>query len=197
MKTLRLRFAPAILAGVLAFHACAEEPKPAPAKDELPTIEKLDDLFAAMKATKKKLVLLNIWSSGCTGCLAEMPALAAAAAKSMKDGEDLAYMGLSTDGMIFGKEGAQERAAGIVKDKGLPYPNVIWAGEDTPLTEKLGMEAQPFNAIFSGDGKRLLIFEVPTDIEKAQAVIAEKVKAARAELAKAEAPAPAPDAEKK
>jgi cytochrome c biogenesis protein CcmG, thiol:disulfide interchange protein DsbE len=75
MKPLRLP-APAILAVVLAFSGCTDQPKVRMIGSAAPDFTVTDsDHKVSLHDYRGKIVVLNFWSAHCAPCIAEMPSL--------------------------------------------------------------------------------------------------------------------------
>src|SRR5580693_6707322 len=66
-------------------------------------IEKYSEFLTAVKATKAKIVLLQVWAVGCSRCMAEMPLLVKASTETFGDNRDVAFLG-----MCLAEEGADK-----------------------------------------------------------------------------------------
>ncbi len=140
--------------------------------EENPTViavSSLPELLKAVKETRSKIILLNVWGPDCSPCLAEMPSLVRLANTVFKGHSDLAIIGLSLGDEGAKKEAALELAKTIIKKKGLPYPNFVWVGAGDVLREKLGIEGTPTNLLLSPEGKVLGEIEVSANPDKAEA----------------------------
>lgn len=75
MKPLRL-LAPAILAIMLAFSGCTDQPKVRMVGAQAPDFTVKDsDHTVSLHDYRGKIVVLNFWSAHCAPCIAEMPSL--------------------------------------------------------------------------------------------------------------------------
>lgn len=72
-----------------------------------------------------KVVVLNVWWSGCGPCRTEMPMLVQAAAEY--DDADVAFVGINI------RDLAPENAAAFERDRGVDYPSIYDPGSETLL----------------------------------------------------------------
>ena len=126
----------------------AEAPKP------LDSVAKVDELLAAVKGTKAKVVLLNMWGITCSPCIAEMPILTRAAEK-FKDNPSVAFIGLCIPEEGAAKEKILEGAAAIVQKRQMTYRNLVWTGTGDALLDRFKIDGTPYTIILSADGKDL------------------------------------------
>ena len=157
-----------LCSAILSFNLIgADAPKAAKA---IETAAKVDDLLGALKHTGAKVILLNVWSTQCTPCLAEMPTLVRAALK-FKNNVDVAFMGLILSGENETQKAALESAAEVVKLKQVTYQNMLWTGKGEALLDRFNIIGTPYIVFISGEGKVLGDIELPEDQEKAGEVI--------------------------
>ena len=136
----------------------------------LVSIEKVDDLLAAVKNTKAKVILLNFWGITCSPCKAEMPALTRASEK-FKDNPNVAFMGLCIPEESVAKEKIVAGATEIVKERKVTYRNLVWSGTGEALLEKFDIQGTPYTILLSSEGKQLGEIKVPVDPDKAVELI--------------------------
>ena len=146
------------------------------------TIEKYSDILTAVKDTKAKVVLLQVWAVGCSRCMAEMPLLVKASTETFGTNKDVAFLGLSVAAEGAEKKAAAEAAGAVVIKKGLGYTNLVWTGKGAILQEKLNVQGTPYTALLSADGTLLGELELPRDAEKASAAIQKAVTTALEQL---------------
>lgn len=72
-----------------------------------------------------KVVVLNVWWSGCGPCRTEMPMLVEAAAEY--DDAEVAFVGINI------RDLAPENAAAFERDRGVDYPSIYDPGSETLL----------------------------------------------------------------
>ncbi|GAA1504549.1 TlpA disulfide reductase family protein [Nocardioides humi] len=80
-----------------------------------------------------KVVVLNVWWSGCGPCRSEMPMLVEA---ERELGDDVAFVGINI------RDLAPENAAAFERDRGVDYPSLYDPGSETLL--ELGDYAPPY-----------------------------------------------------
>ncbi|HLX60402.1 MAG TPA: TlpA disulfide reductase family protein [Planctomycetota bacterium] len=158
-----------IFASILLFIAsgnlfCAEAIQP------LDSVSKVDDLLAAVKKTKAKVILLNFWGITCSPCIAEMPVLSRASEK-FKDNPNVAFLGVCIPEESVAKEKLAESAAEIVRKRKVAYRNWIWSGTGDALLEKFDIQGTPYTVLLSSDGKLLGEIKIPLDPDKAAELI--------------------------
>ena len=101
---------------------------------------KSEDLFSA-----HKLTMVNVWTTWCGYCLAEMPELQTLS-ESLAD-RDVAVVGLLYDGT---EPGALDEAADILAQTGVTYTNLLpWEGAGT----QLGIQAFPTTFFVDSEGR--------------------------------------------
>ncbi len=142
----------------------------ADAAKKVDTAEKVDDLLGALKDTHAKVILVNVWSSQCAPCLAEMPTLARMATK-FKDNADVAFLGLCLTGEDETQKMALENASEVVRMKKVTYRNMLWTGKGEALLDRFSIIGTPYIVFISGEGKVLGDLELPEDQAKAGELI--------------------------
>ena len=138
------------------------------------TAAKVDDLLGALKGTGAKVILLNVWSTQCTPCLAEMPTLARAAVK-FKNNVDVAFLGLVLSNEGETQKAALDAACEVVKMKQVTYRNMLWTGKGEALLDRFNIIGTPYIVFMSGEGKVLGDLELPEDQEKAGEMIEKSI----------------------
>ncbi len=150
-----------LFVSILSFAAvCADAAK------KVDTAEKVDDLLGALKGTGAKVILLNVWSTQCTPCLAEMPTLMRAAIK-FKNNVDVAFLGLCLSGEGETQKASLEAASEVVRLKQVTYKNLLWTGKGETLLDRFNIIGTPYTVFMSAEGKVLGDIELPEDPEKA------------------------------
>ena len=172
------------LVSALSFSAvCADAVK------KVDTAEKVDDLLGALKKTGAKVILLNVWSTQCTPCLAEMPTLVRTALK-FKNNLDVAFLGLCLSSEGDSKKVALEAASEVMRLKKVTYQNLLWTGKGEALLDRFNIIGTPYTVFVSGEGKVLGdILELPEDPVKAAEEIEKGIAKALSSPAKTDASA--------
>ena len=140
-------------------------------------IEKFSDLLTALKATKGKVILLQVWAVGCSRCMAEMPLIVKASTETFGGNKDVAFLGVCLAEEGADKKAAAEAAGAVVRKKAIPFTNLVWTGKGAILQEKLNVQGTPYTALLSADGTVLGEIELPRDPDKADAAIRKAVAA--------------------
>lgn len=162
---MRSRLAVCFFVSMLAFSVnCADAAK------KVDTAEKVDDLLGALKGTGAKVILLNVWSTQCTPCLAEMPTLVRIALK-FKNNVDVAFLGLCLSGEGETQKASLDAASEIVRLKQVTYKNLLWTGKGEALLDRFNIIGTPYTVFMSAEGKVLGDIELPEDPEKAGVAI--------------------------
>ena len=167
----------ALLSAVLMCFCCAISTSTmfaADAAKPVDTAEKVDDLLGALKRTGAKVILVNVWSTQCAPCLAEMPTLARAAIK-FKNNLDVAFLGLCLFGEGETQKMALEAATEIVRMKQVTYRNMLWTGKGEALLDRFNIIGTPYIVFISGEGKVLGDLELPEDQDKAGEMIEKSI----------------------
>ena len=146
---------------ILSFAAVGAD-----AAKKVDTAEKVDDLLGALKGTGAKVILLNVWSTQCSPCLAEMPTLMRAAVK-FKNNVDVAFLGLCLSGEGETQKASLEAASEVVRLKQVTYKNLLWTGKGETLLDRFNIIGTPYTVFMSAEGKVLGDIELPEDPEKA------------------------------
>lgn len=134
------------------------------------TAEKVDDLVGAIKDTGAKVILVNVWSTECAPCMAELPILARVCEKYKNDAS-VAFLGLCLQGEKL-KTAALEAATEIVRTKQVAYRNFLWTGKGEALLDKFNIIGTPYTLFVSAEGKILGdIIDIPEDPEQAREAI--------------------------
>ena len=128
------------------------------------------EVLKTVKASGAKVILLNVWATDCSPCMAEMPVLVQVGEK-FKSNKDVAFVGLCLPADAAVKKGALAVATAIVKKKEIPYPNLVWLGTAESLQDKFDIQGTPYNVLLSPDGKILSEVEVPENAAKAAEVL--------------------------
>lgn len=92
-----------------------------------------------------KVVVLNVWWSGCGPCRAEMPMLVQAEEEL---GDDVAFVGINI------RDNAPENAEAFERDRGVNYPSLYDPGSETLL--RMGRYAprgMPATVVLDRDGR--------------------------------------------
>jgi cytochrome c biogenesis protein CcmG, thiol:disulfide interchange protein DsbE len=107
--------------------------------DSLPTMdpEGFTELLGQLRGTP---LVVNIWASWCTPCIAEAPRLVDAHARF---GRRVQFLGVDI-------QDARDDAAEFLRDHGIPYPSVF--DGTSSIEHSLGLFGQPVTAFFDADG---------------------------------------------
>lgn len=101
-----------------------------------------------------KVVVLNVWWSGCGPCRTEMPMLNDA--ESEVDAEEVAFVGINI------RDLAPENAASFERDRGVSYPSLYDPGSETLLRlGKYAPHATPATIVLDPDGRVAALINGP------------------------------------
>ncbi|GAA4080296.1 TlpA disulfide reductase family protein [Nocardioides kongjuensis] len=104
-----------------------------------------------------KVVVLNVWWSGCGPCRSEMPMLVEAEDELGKDQPDqVAFVGINI------RDLAPETAAAFEKDRGVDYPSLYDPGSETLLDMgKYAPYAPPATLVLDREGRVAALINGP------------------------------------
>jgi thiol-disulfide isomerase/thioredoxin len=104
-----------------------------------------------------KVVVLNVWWSGCGPCRSEMPMLVEAEDELAKDRPDqVAFVGINI------RDLAPETAAAFEKDRGVDYPSLYDPGSETLLDMgKYAPYAPPATLVLDREGRVAALINGP------------------------------------
>ncbi len=104
-----------------------------------------------------KVVVLNVWWSGCGPCRSEMPMLVQAEDELGKDQPDqVAFVGINI------RDLAPETAAAFEKDRGVDYPSLYDPGSETLLDMgKYAPYAPPATLVLDREGRVAALINGP------------------------------------
>ncbi len=134
---------------------------------------KVDDVLGAIKNTKAKVILLNMWGIACAPCLAEMPILARVAEK-LKHNPNVAFLGLCIPEEGTPKAETLKSAATLMQTKKVAYRNMLWTGNGEALADKFNAAGTPVTIVLSAEGKTLAEIEMPEESGEAAVAAIEK-----------------------
>ena len=96
-----------------------------------------------------KIVLVDVWSNNCTGCIAAMPRVKAVYDKYRDRGFEVVGVWLSTD-----EAGEKAKAIDILKEKAVNWPNAVVAGKrHDEFTKQYSVYYVPVTFLLDRDGK--------------------------------------------
>lgn len=104
-----------------------------------------------------KVVVLNVWWSGCGPCRSEMPMLVEAEDELAKDQPDqVSFVGINI------RDLAPETAAAFERDRGVDYPSLYDPGSETLLEMgKYAPYAPPATLVLDRDGRVAALINGP------------------------------------
>jgi thiol-disulfide isomerase/thioredoxin len=134
-------------AGLLAMASAVAAPPTAPA----PRLEPADakGVMAAIRATKARAVLVNIWATWCGPCREEFPEL-------LKVGRDLKDRGLALVLVSGDFDDGREDAVKFLADHGVDFTTYIKSGGDEAFINGLAPQwsgSLPTTMVFDGSGR--------------------------------------------
>lgn len=101
-----------------------------------------------------KVVVLNVWWSGCGPCRTEMPMLNDAEEES--DPDEVAFVGINI------RDLAPENAASFERDRGVTYPSLYDPGSETLLRlGEFAPHATPATVVLDRDGRVAALINGP------------------------------------
>lgn len=101
-----------------------------------------------------KVVVLNVWWSGCGPCRTEMPMLVDTEAEV--DADEVAFVGINI------RDLAPENAAAFERDRGVEYPSLYDPGSETLLRlGKFSPHATPATILLDKDGRVAALINGP------------------------------------
>jgi thiol-disulfide isomerase/thioredoxin len=109
-----------------------------------------DQLAAAIKAQKGKVLVVDIWASWCGPCKQSFPRLVALHQRHRKDG--VICMSVSLD-----KPGQRDTALAFLQSQGAAFPNYL-LDEGEAGWDKLHLQSIPAVFVFDREGKRAAKF---------------------------------------
>lgn len=114
----------------------------------------IEDESLDVTALRGKVVVLNVWWSGCGPCRTEMPMLVEAEAEV--DPDEVAFVGINI------RDLAPENAAAFERDRGVDYPSIYDPGSETLL--RLGRYAPyapPATIVLDAEGRVAALINGP------------------------------------
>lgn len=112
-----------------------------------------------LKNHQGKWVLVNLWATWCSPCIAEMPELEALS----KARKDLVVLGLAVDGQHA------QRVAQFAEKLKVTYPIIAGNGK---LAGQFNPKGYPTTILYDGLGRQIFVKEGPVTKQEIEAVLA-------------------------